>query len=340
MSQNKNALIRYKTIDKCLQNKYRNWTLDDLIEACSKALYEYEGRFENISKRTIQLDIQMMRSEKLGYNAPIEVFDRKYYRYSEEDFTITDIPLTESDMNVLTETVEMLKQFKDFSLFNEMTDIIHRLEDKIYVEKTNNRPIIHLDKNDKLKGIHYLDVLYQAILKKIVLKIEYQSFKSRSSNVFVFHPFLLKEYNNRWFIIGKKKLNEDYLNLALDRIISIDFDLSIPYIESDLDPEEYYRNTIGVTVNEKMKPQKVTFLIEKTNAPYVKTKPFHHSQIVIDENELGTVFQVEVVLNFELERLILGFGDSIEVINPRFLRKRISRILLNAGNKYNQDYID
>jgi predicted DNA-binding transcriptional regulator YafY len=243
-------------------------------------------------------------------------------------------------MNVLTETVEMLKQFKDFSLFNEMTDIIHRLEDKIYVEKTNNRPIIHLDKNDKLKGIHYLDVLYQAILKKIVLKIEYQSFKSRSSNVFVFHPFLLKEYNNRWFIIGKKKLNEDYLNLALDRIISIDFDLSVPYIESDLDPEEYYRNTIGVTVNEKMKPQKVTFLIEKTNAPYVKTKPFHHSQIVIDENELGTVFQVEVVLNFELERLILGFGDSIEVLNPRFLRKRISRILLNAGNKYNQDYID
>ncbi|SEA36439.1 hypothetical protein SAMN05216365_10575 [Porphyromonadaceae bacterium NLAE-zl-C104] len=73
MPQNKNALIRYRTIDKCLQNRYRQWTLEDLIEACSEALYEYEGRKVNVSKRTVQLDIQTMRSEKLGYNAPITV---------------------------------------------------------------------------------------------------------------------------------------------------------------------------------------------------------------------------------------------------------------------------
>ena len=75
MSQNKNALIRYKTIDKCLQNQYRQWTLEDLIEACSEALFEYEGRENSVSKRTIQMDIQLMRSEKLGYNAPIVVYD-------------------------------------------------------------------------------------------------------------------------------------------------------------------------------------------------------------------------------------------------------------------------
>ena len=76
MANNKNALIRYKTIDKCLQNRYRKWTLEDLIEACSDALYEYEGKMMNVSKRTIQLDIQTMRSDKLGYNAPIIVVDR------------------------------------------------------------------------------------------------------------------------------------------------------------------------------------------------------------------------------------------------------------------------
>lgn len=102
MSLNKNALIRYKTIDKCLQNHYRNWTLEDLIDACSDALYELEGHDVNVSKRTVQLDIQMMRSDKLGYNAPIEVYDKKFYRYSEPDFSITDIPLTENDMNVET----------------------------------------------------------------------------------------------------------------------------------------------------------------------------------------------------------------------------------------------
>ena len=124
MAQTKNALIRYKTIDKCLQNKYRQWSLDDLIEAVSEALYEYEGKENPVSKRTLQLDIQMMRSEKLGYNAPIVVYDKKFYKYDDEDFSITDIPLTETDINVLSETVSMLKQFKDFSLFNDVSALV------------------------------------------------------------------------------------------------------------------------------------------------------------------------------------------------------------------------
>ena len=131
MSQNKNALIRYKTIDKCLQNRYRQWTLDDLMQACSEALFDFEGKENSVSKRTTQLDIQLMRSEKLGYNAPIVVYDKKFYKYDDEEYSITDIPLTETDINVLTETVAMLKQFKDFSLFNEVSDILQQLEDKI-----------------------------------------------------------------------------------------------------------------------------------------------------------------------------------------------------------------
>ncbi|MEO0337642.1 MAG: phytanoyl-CoA dioxygenase, partial [Bacteroidota bacterium] len=145
MSVNKNALIRYRTIDKCLQNHYRKWSLVDLIDACSDALYEYEGRDVSVSKRTVQLDIQMMRSDKLGYNAPIEVYERKYYRYADPDFSITDVPLNESDMQILSESVEMLRQFKDFSLFADLGGVIQRLEDKVYTEKTQQAAIIHLD---------------------------------------------------------------------------------------------------------------------------------------------------------------------------------------------------
>ena len=76
MPVTRNALIRYKTIDQCLQNRYRQWMLDDLIEACSEALYEYEGIDKGVSRRSVQADIQMMRSDKLGYNAPIVVVDR------------------------------------------------------------------------------------------------------------------------------------------------------------------------------------------------------------------------------------------------------------------------
>lgn len=334
MPLNKNALIRYRTIDKCLQNKYRQWTLEDLIEACSDALYEFEGKKVSISKRTVQLDIQTMRSEKLGYNAPIEVYDKKFYRYADEDFTITDIPLTETDMNVLTETVEMLKQFKDFSLFSEVSDIIQRLEDKIYVEKTNNQPIIHFDRNESLKGIHFLETLYQAILKKIVLKIEYQSFKSREPRTYTFHPYLLKEFNNRWFLVGKHDADSPLINFALDRMIKVDFDLNIPYLEEHIDADEYYKDVIGVTVNQGNRAENVVFWVDNANAPYVKTKPLHSSQKIVEEQENGTVFQIKVKPNLELERMILGFGDSLEVISPKKLRNRIHGILQSASERY------
>ena len=185
MALNKNALIRYKTIDKCLQNQYKQWTLDSLIEACSNALYDYEGRDVNVSKRTVQLDIQLMRGDKLGYNAPIEVYDKKFYHYAEPDFSITNIPITENDMNVLAETVEMLKQFKDFSLFSELGGIIQKLEDKVYSETNNQSAIIHLDKNEGLKGLEHLDTIYQSILKKLVLKLTYKSFKDREASEFI-----------------------------------------------------------------------------------------------------------------------------------------------------------
>jgi len=332
---NKNALIRYKTIDKCLQNHYRKWTLEDLMEACSDALIEFEGKENAVSKRTTQLDIQLMRSEKLGYNAPIVVFDKKYYRYDDEDFTITDIPLTETDINVLTETVSMLKQFKDFSLFSDVSDILQRLEDKIYAEKSHTKPVIYLDKNENLKGLHLLDILYQAIIKKVVVVITYKSFKSTIENTFHFHPFILKEFNNRWFLVGKKKLNFPVTNLALDRIIKVDFDFRTPYIEDNFDAELFYKDVIGVTVNQGLRAEKIDLWIDAENAPYVVTKPFHHSQKLETTYDDGSIkISLQLKVNYEFERLLLGFGCGLKVLGPQKLRLRIVHNLSEALKKY------
>ena len=108
MPANKNALIRYKTIDRCLRNRFRLWTIDDLTEACSDALYEMEGITKGVSVRTVQGDLQIMRSDKLGYNAPIEVFDKIYYRYADPNYSINEMPLTEDDCRLLKQAVEML----------------------------------------------------------------------------------------------------------------------------------------------------------------------------------------------------------------------------------------
>lgn len=335
MAINKNALIRYKTIDKCLQNHYRTWSLEDLIAACSDALYQYEGRDVNVSKRTVQMDIQMMRSDKLGYNAPIEVYDKRYYRYGDSDYSITDIPLNETDLSVLSETVDVLKQFKDFSLFKEVGGIIQRLEDKIRFEKTNQHPIIHLDKNEQLKGLEHLEILYQSILKKVVLKIKYQSFNARQASVIPFHPYLLKEYNNRWFVVGRTKPQRPVSTLALDRIEKILVDLKQPYLDEDFNGDQYYKNTIGVTVFSEKHIHNVILKIDATNAPYVETKPLHHTQEIVKRtDDHSIIIRLRVNLNFELERLILGFGESAEVLGPRMLRKRIEKKLRAAVALY------
>ena len=335
MALNKHALIRYQTIDKCLQNQSRKWTLNDLIDACSEALYDYEGKDSQVSKRTVQMDIQMMRSDKLGYRAPIQVYDRKYYTYADPDYSITDIPLTQGDMAVLTESVEMLKQFKKFSLFDELNGVIQKLEDKIYHESDDRRPIIHIDKNENLKGLEYLDLLYQAIQKKIVAKITYQSFSARKPNTFPFHGYLLKEFNNRWFLVGKRAGATKIITLALDRMLKVDMDFQADFLEEDFEPDTYYAHTYGVTVMNDEQIIHIEMIVDRFNAPYVLTKPIHNSQKVLETYQDGRIrISLSVHHNFEIERLLLGFADAIEVIRPAILRKRLREKFARAFQRH------
>ena len=113
MPANKNALIRYKTIDNCLRNRYRRWTLDDLVDACSDALYDMEGITKGVCTRTVQMDLQIMRSDKLGYNAPIVVYDKIYYTYADPDYSITDMPLSMDDCKLLKEAITLLDNMEN-----------------------------------------------------------------------------------------------------------------------------------------------------------------------------------------------------------------------------------
>ncbi|MFA0963227.1 WYL domain-containing protein [Roseivirga sp. BDSF3-8] len=338
MPVNRNALIRYRTIDTCLRNRFRKWTLDDLIEACSDALYEYEGIDKGVSRRTVQMDIQMMRSDKLGYNAPIEVSEKKYYTYADPEYSITNNPLTDQDLDRLTEVVDILRQFKGFAHFRELTGMVQRLEDRIHTAKTSLPSVIDLEKNENLKGLEHLDTLYQAILKKQVMYLTYQSFKAREPQSFHFHPYLLKEYRNRWFVLGKRKQKSPILTLALDRIEGLEVAPDKPYLENgDTDLSHYYRNVLGVTVQEGRSPEEVLLFIDKENAPYVLTKPIHHSQELVESGPDGVIIRLLVQHNFELEREILGFGDYMKVLQPERLRRRIQQKLQDATAQYESE---
>jgi predicted DNA-binding transcriptional regulator YafY len=336
MPVNRNALIRYKTIDKCLTNTYRRWTLDDLIERCSDALAEFEGIYKGISRRTVQADIQVMRSEKLGYNAPIEVYDNKYYRYSDPDYSITKSPLTGQDLKVMSGAVEMLRQFKGFQHFTEMSDIVSRLEDMVTSARQNTAALIDFERNENLKGLEFLNDIYLAIVDKQPLSLKYRSFRAHSASKLIFYPYLLKEYRNRWFVFGVKKDNVKLYNLALDRIISIEKAENEPYLENMIfDPASFFDDCIGVTKQLNSKPETVRFWADARETPYIRTKPFHKSQRIIDENPDGSaVFEMEVVLNFELQRDLLAYSDGLQVIAPQCLADEMKRRLEKAARLY------
>lgn len=340
MAVNKNALIRYKTIDKCLQNNFRQWTLNDLIEAVSDALYEYEGKDVDVSKRTVQLDLQMMRSDKLGYNAPIVVYDRKYYKYEEDNYSITNSPISNQDLTKLSEAVSFLKQFQGFSHFNELRSMVQKLEDHVYTQKTHEKSLIDFEKNDNLKGLQFLDKLYQFILKKESIDITYQSFKVRQESTFTFHPYLLKEFRNRWFVIGKRQKSEGLMNLALDRIITIKKSPKNFVPDSTFNSETYYKDAIGVSVSPNIEPEQVLLYVNHKQAPYILTKPFHHSQKEESRDNYGVTISLDVQLNFELEKEILGLGEGIKVIAPERLKRQIKERLYDAVDAYETEIND
>lgn len=335
MPINRNALIRYKVIDSCLQNRYRKWTLEALIEKVSDALYEYEGMDKGISKRTIQADIQMMRSDKLGYFAPIVVIDKKYYAYEDPAYSITNIPLSETDLSKMNEAVELLKQFKGFSHFSQLNEVVQKLEDHVYSASKKSFPIIDFEKNDDLKGLDFLDTLYQSVIQKKAVRMTYQSFKAQQEQTFVFHVWWLKEFKNRWFAIGVRNEKKIIQTFALDRIIELQLFDNQEYITNEnLSPEIYYKDVVGVSVSPTIRPMTIKLFVSAQHAPYVKTKPLHSSQRVLEEGERGILIQIKVQHNFEIEKELLSFGEGMIVIEPARLRETMQKRLAWMTGQY------
>lgn len=338
MPANKNALIRYKTIDNCLRNRYRRWTLDDLVEACSDALYDCEGIRKGVSVRTVQGDIQMMRSDKLGYNAPIEVYEHKYYRYAEPNYSITDMPMSQNDFEVMQEAVDMLRQLQDFDQFAEMNDVVSRLQDKLAVSKNSRKPIVHFDNVPDLKGLRLLNPLYNYIAHKQTLKIMYQPFSAKQPTEFILCPYLLKEFRNRWFLFGAKASDLLMYNLPLDRIVSVE-PVDMPFRENpEFDSEHFFDDVIGVSKNIHDRARAVKFWASAEQSKYIKTKPLHPSQRLLRENpEDGScVFRIDVVINFEMYSVFMSYGPGVKIISPHKSKDYMKKMLQEAAELYDK----
>lgn len=154
----------------------------------------------------------------------------------------------------------------------------------------------------------------------------------------MYFPYLLKEYRNRWFLICKSKKGKTLITLALDRIVDLAEMAKQGYIAYEgIDFERYYADAIGVTKSERDRGHRVILQVDSYNAPYVLTKPIHASQQLLKTEEDGSILiRLDVVLNFELEREILGFGECIKVLAPKILRDKIKR----RSHKMLQQYLE
>ena len=342
MATNKHAMIRYQALDACFANRYKRFFIEDLIEACNKALQEFYLSKEDtvndveyyVKRRTIFNDIAFMQSEE-GWSAPIKRFyesHRCYYRYEDENFSINKRDFSQAELDTLDEALIMLNRLNGTAGFDWVSEFIANFEDKLG-RKKNTTPVIGYEKNPFLTGIENLSVLYNYIVNKQVLKISYQHF-TQGEMVHIMHPYYLKQYNNRWFLFGITEQNKEVLtNLALDRIANIEL-ADTPYIpNTSFEFEEYFDDVVGVSVPRSGEPEKVVLKISEKQYPYIKTKPLHPSQVELDKD--NRIIQLDVFLNWELESLILSYGDDIEVIEPISLRERIQKRVKNLLEIYN-----
>jgi predicted DNA-binding transcriptional regulator YafY len=327
MPVNRNALLRYQVIDKCLCNKGRKWTWKDILKEINNEL-ENE-MIDPIGKTTFFKDI--LDIEQV-YKTTIEKFygDTKkiiYYRYEDPEFSIRKQPMHEHEIAQFKASIQTLSRFKGLPQFEWLNEMIPMFETKLGLRGSKEENIISFDTNEDYTGLEFITPLFHAISNKRVLTVIYQDFKSPVQYELEFHPYHLKQYNSRWFVFGNDpyKTHLKISNLALDRIKSIS-EKEAPYKTSDINWEEYFTDIIGVTRNNGEAEEIRILIKDEEQAAYIETKPLHQSQKRIKKTELGYETSIKAVPNYELKKLLLSFGERIEVLAPASLRSEVSLV--------------
>lgn len=336
MATNKHAIIRYQTLDKCFRNPGRKYFIEDLIGECNKAIYDFTGNADGIKRRQVYDDIIFMESEQ-GWSVPLQRFKdgrKVYLRYDDTSFSINNSPLNSAEENQLKEALFTLSRLKGMPQFTWIEEITTRINAGLNSANQNNK-VIEFDQNQYLKGMEFINPLYQAIIQQKTISIDYQSFKQETAQITIIHPYFLKQYNNRWFLFGLNDEHKNISNLALDRIVGLN-ENEIAFTKSpEIDFEEYFEDMIGVTWPEGAEPQKILLKINASLWPYIKTKPLHGSQKVREINTVYTLVKLHLIINYELVSLLFSYAEKITVLEPVELVEQIK----NKANQLSNNYL-
>ena len=333
MPKTKSAELRIKVIDACLSDRKRQYSTAKIFERCNEELLKRD--FVPITAMNSIRD-DMDQIQRIYPGADIESYREGrniYYRYADPDFSIFKTPMKPDEIIQLTQTLRLLRRFKGMPQFDWVDEIAERLGASLKLDESTDE-IVGFDENLDLEGLDNFTPLFNAIVDKQPLKLTYQSFRMDCEETSIVHPYYLKQYNKRWFLIA---WNDEYnfmANYAFDRIKGIS-DANVAYKPTDVDFFDYFDEMIGVSKDTRTEPQIVKLWVSPAQWPYIKTKPLHGAtQHLVSQDEQGAVITIEVYLNYELEQLLLSFGEKVKVLEPMELKERIKQRLAEAAKNY------
>lgn len=319
----KNALIRYRIIDKCIRNQYKPFpSKRDLREACEESLFGSTGG-AHICDSTIEKDMYAMKME---HDAPIKYSKlEKGYFYEDKDFTLNDIPLTDNDMEAISFAAHTLMQFKDVDLFRQFGSAIDKIVDHLAVSQDqDSQQFVQFEATIADGGNEYLTSILEAIKLKRLIQFEYASFVTGELKLRKVTPLLLKQYRNRWYLISFDDSKNDYITYALDRIEGLEILKETVSQPIDFDPDNYFKHAVGITSGNTA-PTDVRLKVSLIAAKYLDSLPIHASQKVVEMNQDHFIFCLKVNISEELIREIMSYGGDIAVIEPLELKEEVQR---------------
>jgi predicted DNA-binding transcriptional regulator YafY len=313
----KNALIRYRIIDRMIRNPYKPFpSKSNLREACEESLFG-STYGDHICDSTIEKDLFAMRME---HDAPIK-YSRKHegYFYEDPDYTINDIPLSEDELDSIRFAVQTLQQFQEVPYFKEFGSAIDKIATRVAVAGTEGQAsnaFIGFETSYASVGNQWLPLLLSAIQEKCICTFHYASFKSGVAKARKVLPVYLKEYRNRWYVITYDFESAQWKTYALERMEALAVSDAHYTPDHTFNPAEFFAETIGITTENKA-PERVEIEANEVASKYIESQPLHSSQV-----SLGTKrFALTVQINEELIRALLGFMGEIHILAPESLKR-------------------
>ncbi len=328
MPKNKNFFLRIIKLN-ALFNTGRKYTIDELIESVSDYLYEKTGNKRGISARSLRADIKFMREE---FNAPIIGKNKRYY-YRDNDFSIFN-GINETDAELLLEASDVLKRnipLPFVEWFVKMTD--KAVEKSGLHTKYMFFPYVILDSNPYFTGLQWIDKIYEAIEENRKIIIDYDSFDGQGDFEDMVRPYLLREYQNRWFLIGKPENEpEPFFTIPLDRIVSLKHTKKVFNGEEKQKIISMFDEIIGVTYIKENPVEQIELEFKEPAVGYVLTKPIHHTQRILMHRNGRLVIELKVRTNYELLQSILHYVPNVKVHKPKYLREKMIQMLSGGLN--------